>query len=583
MNMKKLSIILGLAMAFNAGAQLGFTDASATVFTDSEVASSHPVGITDMNKDGLDDVIRMGSGLIILVDYQQADGTYIEVELGALGSEEGEWGVDNAWGLAIADVDGNGMCDIMAGGFYDTIKIGLVSSDGMTMEVTYAEAEDIFVQGINFFDLDYDGHVDIFACHDDGPSLIVLNDGTGGYTYDDMEVTALLNTSLNGTDEEGSGNYGSCFTDVNNDGYCDLYIAKCRQGVTDNTDPRRINQLWLYDPETNSYNEAAVAAGIAVGAQSWSADFGDIDNDGDMDMYCANHDTNNMLFVNDGTGVFTDVSAAAGLDEVVPFATIQTAMRDFDNDGFIDILATGGTSYIIAMNNGDGTFTVEDEIFSEDINSFGLGDVNNDGYVDILAITGGYGGWGEADDKILMNDGGDHNYLMVDLTGVVSNPDGIGARVTIEGAFGTMIRDVKSGESYGIMNSMISHFGLGQNDTIETLTVTWPSGTVDILNDVDANQTITVEEGGNVGVAELENNVNVNIYPNPMMDELTIDSDINQGKIELLDAQGRLVLSQELNGSKTTLDTSHLPSGHYTWTLNSNKVLVASGKVIKQS
>ncbi len=579
--MKKLSFILGLALALNASAQIGFTEASSSVFTNLDVASSHPVGITDMNNDGLDDVIRMGEGLMIFVDYQQNDGSFIEVEMGALGAEVGEWGGDDAWGLCIADVDGNGMCDIMAGGFYDTIKIGLIADDGMSMEVTHADGEDIFVQGINFFDLNYDGHADIFSCHDDGPSLVIFNDGNGGFVEDETAVNAVINTSLYGGGEDDAGNYGSCFTDVNNDGYCDLYIAKCRQGVTDNTDVRRINQLWLYDPENSNYYEAAAEAGIAVGAQSWSADFGDLDNDGDMDMYTGNHDTNNMLFENDGTGVFTDISVSSGVGIIVPFATIQTAMRDFDNNGFLDILVTGGGSHYLAMNNGDGTYTVEDDLFDYQINSFGLGDVNNDGYIDILAVTGGYGGWSSENDAILMNNGGDNNYLMVDLNGTESTPDGIGARVKIEGPFGMMIRDVKSGESYGIHNSMISHFGLGQNDTIDKLTVTWPSGIVDVIDDVAVNQTVTVTEGTNVGIQEVDAGVKVSVYPNPMVNELTIQSPVSDATIELIDAQGRIVFSQVTTSNKTRIDTSDLRSGHYTWTVRADNDMIASGKVIK--
>ena len=580
-NMKKIWIIPAIMLlATQAHAQVTFAEGSTDMFVDQTVRSSHPVGVTDMNNDGLDDVIRMDSGVDVFVNYQQPDGSFIEVHMGDLGM-----GGDDAWGMAIADFDGNGYCDIMAGGWYDQIKIGLLSDDGTSMTVTYADADAIFVQGVSLFDMNYDGHTDIFACHDDGPSQIIFNDGNGGFVYDAAEVNAVINTSLYGGGEDDAGNYGSCFTDVDNDGYFDLYIAKCRQGVTDSQDVRRINQLWLYDPETQSFYEAGAAAGIDTGAQSWSADFGDIDNDGDLDMYVGNHDTNNMLFENNGDGTFTDISVSSGVGVVVPFATIQTAMRDFDNDGYLDILATGGGSHYLALNNGDNTFTAYQDLFSFDINSFGLGDLNDDGYIDILAVQGGYGGpWGGfSSDAIVMNNGGDNNWLKVNLDGTESNPDGIGARVTIEGPFGMMVRDVKSGESYGIVNSMISHFGLGTFDSITTLTVQWPSGVVDVLTDVDVNQTVTVEEGTFVGIAEPADAVEISVFPNPATDYVQVQcgNTLKNAEFTIMDMNGRNVELRRFTGSSLKVNTTQLSSGMYTWKVVAQGKCVAEGKLVK--
>jgi hypothetical protein len=584
----KTQVLFLLSLAVSGGlmAQVGWTDATAML--NGSIQGTHATGVVDVNGDGLDDIVGLEDGNYLFVWMQDSNGDFSKWEVGAIGEEGSGWSSDDAWGMCWADVDNNGYCDLIAGGAYDGLKVCLMNDTGDGFDITDAENVDIFLQGVNLFDANYDGFADIFACHDDGASHLILNDGNGGFSYDADAVASWWDMpGLYGAGEQGSGNYGSVFCDVNNDGYADMYIAKCRQGVTNQNDNRRINQLWMYDPLTGIYTEDAMARGLADGAQSWSADFGDVDNDGDMDCFIGNHDQPCRLMINDGTGFFTDIASDAGLGAgAFPFAVIESIMRDFDNDGWIDILVTGSGDYVIAYNNGDNTFDLDDSSFDYEINSFGLGDLNNDGFVDIYATAGGYGGSGGGSqpmDMLLMNDGNDNHWIKVDLQGTESTVDGLGAIVVIEGPFGQQRREVRSGESYGIMNSMIVHFGLGSEDFISDVWVYWPSGIVDHLTTIDADFTLDIIEGQAVGIQEQTAATAINVYPNPTTDFIAVDLSQVDGKVILrvIDEQGRVALSQSTQGQQqASLDVSGLAKGNYILTVQKDKQQIHQGSFV---
>jgi hypothetical protein len=272
-----------------------------------------------------------------------------------------------------------------------------------------------------------------------------------------------------------SGNYGTVFCDFDHDGDLDLTIAKCRQFVSDPNDPRRINQIWMNNGD-GTWSEVAEERGLVLNEQSWTVDYADYDNDGDFDCYLTNHSTTMKLLQNDGSGYFTDVTDEAGLG--ASGFVLQAKMTDFDNDGFVDVLISGGFhSYF--HNNGDGTFTeVNAFVAGDTMHSFAVGDVNRDGFADLYASYGnGYNSPDNNNDDILwLNQGNDNHWIAFDLEGIESNKDAVGATVLITGDFGTQIREVRAGESYGITNTFACMFGLGENDTVETATISWPSG-----------------------------------------------------------------------------------------------------------
>jgi hypothetical protein len=482
--MKKIYSLLPLFLLFltqAAQAQISFTNKN-DLLSNANFYSGVAIGVTDMNNDGKDDIIRMNQGYDLTIEYQnQTDEIFTTFNNG---------NIDNGsqWSMCVADINNDGFNEVLAGGAYDDVKVAMASSDGSSYSTTYLPGPGMFVQGSNFADINNDGFIDVFACHDDAESRIWGNDGMGNLMPQDdwIDMATVPNS-------DNSGNYGSIWTDFDNDGDLDLYIAKCRQGVSDMTDPRRINALYVNDGDGN-YTEMAEEYGLKIGYQSWTADFQDVNNDGWMDCFITNHDHISQLLINDGTGHYTEVMNTGINVNGLP---IQGVMRDFDNDGFVDVIVSGSAQHIF-RNNGDLTFSEVTGIFdSNDMESFALGDLNNDGFIDV------YGGYASIyttpsniDDVIWMNDGNSNNHLAVQLQGVISNRNAIGARIEIYGAWGVQVREVRSGESYGIMNSMIQYFGLGTATEIDSVVVNWPSGIKQTETGINPNSTLQLIEGG---------------------------------------------------------------------------------------
>ncbi|MBX2890168.1 MAG: VCBS repeat-containing protein [Saprospiraceae bacterium] len=469
-------------------AQIQFINKT-TLLTPNNHYSGVAIAVLDMDGDGRDDIVRMNQGYQMAVEFQMAPNQpFFRLPIGLVGSDPD----DSQWGICAGDLDNNGFPDVLTGGAYDGIKVAMANANASAYSLKTLTAPGTFVQCVNFADINNDGWLDAFVCHDDGTSRIFGNDGAGNLALQPgwMNLATV-------PPSDNSGNYGSVWSDVNNDGYLDLYIAKCRSGVSSPNDGRRINQLFLNNGDGTYSQDTTNASGLRIGAQSWTADFGDIDNDGDLDCFITNHDVSSQLLENDGSGHFTDITVAAGLFNTVGGLPIQGIFRDFDNDGFVDILVSGTVHYLL-RNNGDKTFSVVTGLFDNNqIESVAVGDLNHDGFMDIYAgYADIYTEPSDIPDALWLNAGNDNNFFGLTLRGVQSNRSAVGTKVQLHSALGTQTREVRAGESYGIMNSMQIHFGMGQLTTIDSVKVYWPSGTVDALYAPVVNQYLTLEEGG---------------------------------------------------------------------------------------
>ncbi|MGB1075934.1 MAG: FG-GAP-like repeat-containing protein [Flavobacteriales bacterium] len=434
--------------------------------------SGNCVGFVDMDGDGFDDVVALDASKTVKVLYQIAPGIFEEVDYGNVSG-------NNQWGMCIADYDNDGHKDVFSGGSYDGVHIKNINAVGEYTSFDLSNGS-MFMQACNFADIDNDGQLDAFGCHDDALSRMWKGNGEAlDYHPEFFDLTNYELQDYPGNDH--SGNYGTVWSDFDNDGDTDLMIAKCRQFVNDPFDPRRVNQLWVNDGNGN-YTEDAEARGLVLNEQSWTADFADVDNDGDFDCFITNHSTTMTLLENDGTGHFSDITAGSGLD--VSGFVLQAKLADFDNDGFVDVVMSGGLHRYM-RNNGDGTFTQIDAFpYGDTMHSFAIGDVNRDGSLDLYASYGnGYNSPDNGNDDILwVNEGNDNHWVVFDLQGISSNLDAVGAKVIIAGDFGTQIREVRSGESYGITNTFVCHFGLGSATGIDNATIKWPSGEETIMD-----------------------------------------------------------------------------------------------------
>ena len=156
-------------------------------------------------------------------------------------------------------------------------------------------------------DVNDDGWEDIFACDDNNPSHIWLNDGTGNFALSNIIDFNIHPWSIGG-DPADAGNYGSVWTDFDNDGDVDLYIAKCRQGVGSSSDPRRVNLLYVNNGNS-TFTQMDTAYGVADSMESWTSNFSDIDNDGDLDLLITEQNSPSRILENDGTGHYSDITS----------------------------------------------------------------------------------------------------------------------------------------------------------------------------------------------------------------------------------------------------------------------------------
>jgi hypothetical protein len=480
--------------------------------------------VADMNHDFLDDVVTVSSNTV-RVFTQKTDGTF-ETATIPLSSQ-----VSIAdWSIAAADYDRNGFSDIVLGNG-SRVTLLKASDDGTTYSiVTYPQ--NIFTQRTNFVDINNDGHLDLWACHDVNQNHPYRNDGNGNLVFD---------YSLFPTSNEG-GNYATIWTDYDNDGDIDMYEAKCRGGAPIG-DARRINLLYQNDGN-GTYTDVAPLAGVNDGAQSWSTAAEDFDNDGDIDFLLSNISDQNRMYQNNGDGTFTDVYSTTGIAAQVGSWELQAA--DFNNDGYVDFFWQNGKE--LYMNNGDMTFTGYDLPFSEGA----LGDLNNDGFLDV-----------QMGSKIYFNSGNPNKWLKVQLEGVESNIHGIAARVEIYGAWGKQIREIRNGQGFSHMSTMNAHFGIGTASGIDKVIVRWPSGVVDEILNVSSNQSLTVVEGAFPLSTNNPTTTSLRLAPNPAKEMVHVSASAGTEltSYQIVDLSGRTVANGVLVNQ--TIQVSALSNGTY--------------------
>lgn len=520
--------------------------------------SPSPVGmasmaVVDMNGDYLDDLATPGNNFVNIL-LQSANGSgFTSANRTAPTITHGA-----DWSIAAGDYNKDGYNDLLFGDTFGSSLL-LTNSDGTAFTTLIETPQTVFTQRTNFVDINEDGNLDAFICHDVQPNVYFINDGAGGYEF--------IQGGLG--DYPSGGNYGSIWIDYNNDNHIDLFIAKCRGG----SDPAGINELHMNNGNGNFTQIAGAGEQFADNImsdiiQTWSSAWADYDNDGDMDALVgisSNQQGGHKLMVNNGDGTFTNETANSGYD-VFTATSVEHVAHDFNNDGWVDVL---GGSQTIMMNNGDMTFTP----YMASVSSGPIGDLNNDGFLDILNNS-----------TIYFNNGNENNWVKVTLEGIESNSNGIGARVEVyaEGdGWEKQIRDIRSGDGFEYMSSLNAHFGLGTTEEIEKIVVKWPSGTVDTILNPDINGTVHFREGDNaLSTPQVSANNPFTIYPNPVQDMLTISGKENITAIQVYDMAGRLVKSLDVVNNQVSLQS--LAKGTYIVKIKDAAGAAHSSKIVKE-
>jgi hypothetical protein len=377
--------------------------------------------------------------------------------------------------------------------------------------------------------MDADGNLDAFVCHDVAPNVWYMNNGTQLFDWNQGGLG----------DTPDGGNYGSVWIDYDNDCDIDMFIAKCRGGDT----PANINQMHRNNGD-GTYTEVGEEIGLADNVQTWSSAWADYDNDGDMDVVVGASSFSNgghKVMINDGIGNFTNLTAGSGFD-VFASTGVEWAPADFNNDGFVDVIGAGNT---VMVNNGDLTFSPSPINFGVGP----MGDLNNDGFIDV--VTGG---------TAYMNVPNGNNYITLNMRGVQSNKNGIGARITLFTPSGQQIRDIRSGEGFRYMSSLNGHFGIGQDTQIDSIRVCWPSGITDRIIAPGINQNLVIIEGENIVNVYEVSEMNFDVFPNPASDILNLQG-ITQSNVSILDVSGKTI--ESIGANQQRIDVRHLASGVY--------------------
>jgi enediyne biosynthesis protein E4 len=307
-----------------------------------------------------------------------------------------------------------------------------------------------------------------------------------------------------------SKSLGIAILDYNSDGWPDILLAN-------DTQP---NKLYL-NKQNGTFEEKAVSAGIAfsedgVARAGMGVDAADYDRSGHPSIIITNF-ANQMLslYHNEGNGLFVDEAPRSEVGR----ATLVTLgfgcfFFDYDNDGWPDIFVADGhieneiervqkrVSYAepphLFRNLGGGKFQEVTEQMGPAFaapkvaRAAAYADIDNDGALDLLVTTNG----GRA--YLFHNEGSVNHSLRIKLVGTKSNRDGIGSVVRVASGGDKQWQMLKSGSSYLAQSELVLTFGLGDKTKADSVEIQWPSGQLDKLSNILADQTVTVEEGKGV-------------------------------------------------------------------------------------
>jgi hypothetical protein len=463
--------------------------------------------------------------------HNNHDGTFSDVTSRA-GLARSGWGQ----GGCVGDYDNDGYLDLFVTSWGQN-ALYHNNGDGTFSDVTakagLKTSRDEWSTGCSFVDYDRDGNADLFVVRyvnfsydsvprpgegrfcqwkginvmcgprglKPGVNALYHNNGDGTFT-DVSQKSGVLNTS-------GCYGFTSLTADFDHDGWPDIYVA------CDSTP-----SLLFHNNHDGTFAEIGKKAGVAYNedgteqaGMGLSAD--DFTHAGYQDIVKTNFsDDAPTLYLNRGDNNFDDVTYSAGLGNIKTWLGWGVQFYDFDNSGWPGILIANGhvypevegkalgTSYrepkVAYYNLHDGTFANitagAGSTLSQPHSGRGmaLGDLFNDGHQETLVNNM------NERPSLYYNTAPVGNWISLQLVGVKSNRAALGAAVTLEQSGDKYEKEVRSGDGYISQSDLPLHFGLGSASKAEKMVIRWPSGLVETLSDLPANQYYVVREGNGI-------------------------------------------------------------------------------------
>lgn len=498
-----------------------------------QLANTNGVTTGDVNNDGWDDLFvttfRTSDNYLFLND---GNGTFTHQTNWA-----GTGHMANSFSASFGDLNLDGWLDLFVcnwSRFMDvTINGANVSVDSEANFYYQNNGDGTFIEqaaqlqiddtlgcalGVMFTDFDNDHDPDLFVSNDFG---FFSGNSPNRMFKNNHPIAAMEEVSSELGLDVGMNGMGVARSDQNGDGIFDFYITNIRN------DKLMISSLSGYEDELVSrglHNDSVWLQDMSqrhwkVG---WGVGFLDIDNDMDEDLMIANGSLaydyphpaldSNKLFLNDGNGSFTDISFEIGMADT--YVSRALAYCDYDLDGDLDVFI---------------------------------------GITDSIS--------GSSNSFLYRNDSAPKNWLQVKAKGVQNNPNGIGARVVVFIDGQSQMREIGGESSYNSQHWQVAHFGLGDEQTVDSLHVQWYGGGIDRYYDLQTNQFLLLEEGQGL-LTGLNSKIveEFLIHPNPIVDVLTV-SGPSFKSISIYDVNGRLCYRSSAN--EKNIDTTLLSKGSY--------------------
>ena len=437
----------------------------------------------------------------------KGDGTFEDVTKKA--------GVGGPWysmGVSSGDFNNDGYPDLYLSNYGPNVLLknnGNGTFTDITKKANVAGGKECSI-GAAWLDYDNDSFLDLYVGNflefDPDYKYYYAPDGFPGPMAYDAQKDVLYHNNGDGTFEDVTEKMGITdidgramgvgAADYDDDGWVDIYVAN------DHT----LNYLWhneggkrFVDNGTMSGTAFSQAGEATV---SMSVDYADYNNDGHIDLFVSD-DTYCSLYESMGNGLFIDKGIASNISmAAAQFVGWSSSFIDYDNDSDVDIFKTNGAlkhlygqEDQLFQNEGNGKFrdiSLElGEYFHRELVGRGacIGDYDNDGDLDIFIMN-----LNDYSVFLRNNKGNTNNWLIIKLIGTSSNRDGIGSRIRVTSGGKTQTSLKRSTTGYLSQNDPRLHFGLTKNETADKIEIKWPSGKLQVLENVRANQILEITE-----------------------------------------------------------------------------------------